>query len=235
MLTPFQKSKIRNVFPFLSVLDKKEWAIAEPVIQVYPPKTCFFTQRDSNIYSMFLLRGTAQITFIADNGNETVFHALSEGEVCGLLTLSGLSGRDYPGSIVSMTEVEALFIRKQGFLNWILHHESIRHTIFSGILNGMMNMSDQLQKRQLESIDIRLVKTLLQRSTIQEPTIYLTHHELASEIGTAREVISRTLQKYRKKEWIETGRGWVTIKKRNSLKNCLVTKSQNNLVKPPIM
>ena len=67
------------------------------------------------MYGMFLISGTARITFINENGNEAVLNKLSAGEVCSLLVLSGLSGRDYPGTLIAESEVEVLYVLKSSF------------------------------------------------------------------------------------------------------------------------
>ncbi|SHE89699.1 CRP/FNR family transcriptional regulator, anaerobic regulatory protein [Seinonella peptonophila] len=217
MLTDTALSHVIHIFPFLKVLSPREWNDAEPSIQLFPAKTRFFEVQASEIYSMFLLQGKANITVIDKDGTEVVSNTLAAGEVCGLLTLSGLSGRDYPGSIVSITEVKVLFVRKTSFIKWILQYEPIRHAIFGGLLNGMLRMSERKQKQDGESLEKRLVKTLLQWSTEHNSVIYITHLELAKELGTAREVVSRYLQRYRNRNWIQTGRGWIKILQRKQL------------------
>jgi CRP/FNR family transcriptional regulator len=66
-------------------------------------------------------------------------------------------------------------------------------------------------------LDVRLAEALLGSTSAQQPQLRLTHYELASEIGTAREVVSRILQRYQRQGWLETGRGWVRITRRNEL------------------
>jgi CRP/FNR family transcriptional regulator len=89
-----------------------------------------------------LLSGTARITLIGENGKESVLNILSAGEVCSLLVLSGLSGRDYSGSLITETNVEALFVAKSNFLRWVQQYEQIRNAIFGGLLDGMIRMGE---------------------------------------------------------------------------------------------
>ncbi|MDF2721034.1 MAG: hypothetical protein K0Q59_709 [Paenibacillus sp.] len=169
---------------------------------------------------MFLLSGSARISRIAENGDESVIGTLQAGEVCGLLVLSGLSGRDYPGSITAESEVEALFVTKISFLGWLQSYDGIRHTVFGNLLDGLLRISEQSDERQ-SSLDARLAKALLRMTSDRQPRLSLTHQELAVEIGSSREVVSRAFQRYRQQGWIESGRGWIRIIRRDQLEALL--------------
>ncbi|MFB9276160.1 Crp/Fnr family transcriptional regulator [Cohnella cellulosilytica] len=141
--------------------------------------------------------------------------------MCALLVLSGLSGRDYPGTIRAESEVEALFVAKRCFLGWLQTHDDIRTAVFGGLLDGMLRIGGQAGERRSEPLDARLAKALLRADSERGPMVRVTHHELAAEIGSVREVVSRALRRYRDRGWIETGRGWVRIVRRGGLEALL--------------
>ncbi|MDF2964379.1 MAG: Crp/Fnr family transcriptional regulator [Paenibacillus sp.] len=217
-MTPGVKdSQLFEVFPCLSAVNPGEWAEAQPFIRTFPAKARIFQKEDAAVYGMFLLRGTARITLIGENGSESVINLLSAGEVCSLLVLSGLSGRDYPGSLIAETEVEALFVLKRSFLRWVQEHEPIRNAIFGGLFDGMLRMSELLQTKQSMPLEKRLAGALLRVTSEKQPLLRITHQELAAEIGSVREVVTRALQRYQRKGLLETGRGWVRIVHRSEL------------------
>jgi CRP/FNR family transcriptional regulator len=206
-----------DVFPCLNAVRPEEWAEAQPFTRTFPAKTRIFAKEDAAKYGMFLLRGSALITLIGENGSESVLNVLSAGEVCALLVLSGLSGRDYPGSLIAETEVEALFVSRSSFLRWVQEHEPIRSAVFGGLLEGMLRMSELLQARQTEPLDARLARALLRGTSEKQPLLHATHQELAAEIGSAREVVTRALRRFQQNGWVETGRGWVRVTGREEL------------------
>lgn len=152
---------------------------AQSFIVAFPAKTRVFQKEDAAAYGMFLLRGTVRITLIEENGNESILNVLTAGEVCSLMVLSGLSGRDYPGSLIAETDVEVMFVSKSSFLRWVQEHEPIRHAIFGGLLDGMMRMSEFLQPKQTVPLDVRLAKALLRVTSDKQPLLHSTHQELA--------------------------------------------------------
>ncbi|WP_158606764.1 Crp/Fnr family transcriptional regulator [Paenibacillus ginsengarvi] len=221
MSTVFPRSQILNAFPCLRAVTSKQWLEANPAIRKFPAKSCIFQREDAAAYGMFLLSGTARINRIAEDGSEAFISAISPGEVCALLVLSGLSGRDYPGTITAESDVEALFVDKSSFLGWLQTHEAIRGAVFGGLLDGILRLSERTGGRRLPSLDARLAEALLRTTSKQKPRLEATHHELAVEIGSSREVVSRALLRYRQKGWIETGRGWCRIVRRQDLESLL--------------
>lgn len=219
--TMLDETKLLDVFPCLGGLPQEEWEQAQPHVKRFPAKSNILQRKDAALYGMFLLRGTARITVIDENGSESVLNRLSAGEVCSLLVLSGLSGRDYPGSLIAETEVEALFVLKSSFLRWVQSHEPIRSAVFGGLLDSTLRMAGMIGDQQRMPVEKRLAKALLRAATDQEPLITATHQDLAEEIGSAREVVSRTLLKFARNGWVDTGRGWVKIMQRNMLENML--------------
>ena len=74
-------------------------------------------------------------------------------------------------------------------------------------------------------IDIRLAKNLIQNLN-EDMTIHSTHQNLATELGSAREVISRQLKHFEHKGWVELHRGSIIINNRQAL---------DDLSKSPLM
>ncbi|PYI52447.1 Crp/Fnr family transcriptional regulator [Paenibacillus flagellatus] len=204
-------SRAMEACPYLSVVPSVEWVKAQPVVRKFPAKSRLFQREDAASYGLFLLSGTARISRVAEDGGETVLSRLQAGEVCALFVLSGLSGRDYPGAITAESEVEALFIAKESFLGWLQTHAEIRAAVFGGLLDGLLRIGEQYDGRRSQSLDARLAKALLRTSSEREPLLHVTHHELAVEIGSSREVVSRALRRYRNQGWIESGRGWIRV------------------------
>jgi CRP/FNR family transcriptional regulator len=55
-----------------------------------------------------------------------------------------------------------------------------------------------------------------------QTTLNITHHELAAELGTAREVVSRHLKYFEKQGWLQLNRGVIEIANLHALKKLSV-------------
>ncbi|MBE1441241.1 Crp/Fnr family transcriptional regulator [Paenibacillus sp. OAS669] len=217
MSSALNDSHIFEVFPFLQSVPHAEWTAAQPKVLIYPAHARVFQKNEAANYAVLLLRGTMRITLIGEDGSESLLTLLSAGEVCSLMVLCGLSGRDYPGSLTAETEVEVLLVSKSSFLSWVQMQPAIRNAIFGGLLDGIVRTSQMLQAKYNEPLEARLAKALLRATSSANPILHITHQMLANEIGSAREVVSRVLKRYQSKGWVETGRGWVQIIDRGRL------------------
>ncbi|CAG7622991.1 hypothetical protein PAESOLCIP111_02466 [Paenibacillus solanacearum] len=206
-----------HIFPGLQAIPAEEWSAAKPRLQSVPAQTVLFSGDEAGKYAFFVLDGTISISSITAEGREAMTARLSAGDICSLMVLSGLSGRDYPGSITAETDVTVLYVAKSSFLRWVLQYERVRQAVFGSVLDGLIRMGSLLSAKSSLPLDIRLADTLLKLTSDRQPDVKITHQQLAVELGTAREVVSRQLSRMQRRGWIATGRGSVSILQRETL------------------
>ena len=78
-------------------------------------------------------------------------------------------------------------------------------------------LNGQIDEVAFGKIDVRLADRLRSLSGAED-TLAVTHQDLATELGTAREVVSRQLNEFQRKGWIAQSRGKITIRDQNALK-----------------
>ena len=69
-------------------------------------------------------------------------------------------------------------------------------------------LTDVIDDLLIHRTDQRIARWLANRAG---PTIHVTQQELAQELGTVREVVSRTLKSFENRGWISSGRGTITV------------------------
>ncbi|QRG68713.1 Crp/Fnr family transcriptional regulator [Brevibacillus choshinensis] len=205
------------IFPSFRDISDEEWESAKPQIREFQAKATLFRRDDAASYCMFLLSGTVLISSLDAGGREAVSNRLRPGDVCAMMVLCGLSEREYPGTITAETEGEALFVEKRSFLRWIHEYPSIRQVVFGNILDGLIQLGSQLSDKLSQPLDSRLAGALLKRTSEQLPSVRTTHQQLAVELGSAREVVSRILGRMKQRGWIATERGIITVLQRKAL------------------
>jgi CRP/FNR family transcriptional regulator len=67
-------------------------------------------------------------------------------------------------------------------------------------------------------MDTRLAALLIERS-LRSDLIQITHHEIAAELGSSREVISRILEDFSAQGMLEVSRGSIRILEREALQD----------------
>ena len=84
---------------------------------------------------------------------------------------------------------------------------------FSKRITDLFRMIDEVA---FQRIDVRLAHSLVTLAGTDDH-IATTHQKLAAELGTAREVVSRQLQEFQRRGWVQLARGAVTLKDRTAL------------------
>jgi len=71
-----------------------------------------------------------------------------------------------------------------------------------------------LDEIAFHSIDVRLAKLLLDETGSR---LSRTHQQIADELGSAREVVSRQLKRFENKGWVMLGRGYIEVINKEAL------------------
>lgn len=158
---------------------------------------------------LVVLKGHVRVQLISAGGREVTLYRVDPGSTCVLTTSCLLSGSAYPAEAVAETDVEALGITEGTFRSALANSGTFRDHVFNRFSDRLKNVILRVEDLVFESIDARLARTLLKLDRDGKQDV--THQELAVELGTAREVISRHLKKFEKDGLIELGRGRVAV------------------------
>jgi len=160
--------------------------------------------------------GTIKVVLTAENGREIVLYRVNPGEVClqtfGCLT----SGQPYSAEGIAETELTVEIIPKSEFQRRIAKDADFRSRLFSGVSARFADMERLIEDVALSGLQVRLARLLL-RIADQDGQIGLTHEALASEIGSGRAAITRTLGEFARRGLIEGRRGAIGVLDRAGL------------------
>ncbi len=166
----------------------------------YPGKHC-----DNYV---LLLEGAVKTQLLSDNGREILLYYVRPGDSC-VLTTSCLLGEDqYPAEGISEGDVAAFVISSHAFHRCLEHSTFFREFVFQNFSSRLSNVIGRMETVVFGAIENRLCSALLENG---ETIIAKTHQELASELGSAREVISRHLKRFESYGWVSLSRGIVEI------------------------
>ncbi|AHM05743.1 transcriptional regulator, Crp/Fnr family [Roseibacterium elongatum DSM 19469] len=166
---------------------------------------------------LLLLEGTVRVQQISDTGREVVLYRVTAGESCVLTTACLLAYEDYSAEGVAETDIRAAAIPRQVFDDLIAASKAFRNFVFSAYSKRITDLFHVVEEIAFGRMDIRLAQKLLERA--EGDTVKATHQQLAAELGTAREVISRQLGEFQRRNWIAQARGAVEILDADGLAN----------------
>ncbi len=179
-----------------------------------PAKATVFHQGDACHNYLIVISGSVRVFTRAENGREIVLYRLYNGDSC-VLTTSCLFGKShYPAEGIAETELRALAIPTLVFNQGIQQSDSFRKLVFSSFTTHVHLLITLVEEVAFGKLDIRLARHLIElyhRLGDENNTLAITHQTLATELGTAREVISRQLKELAQKDIIQLQRGSITI------------------------
>lgn len=174
-----------------------------------PKGTVIFGPGNSPENLLFLLDGTVRVQQLAENGREIVLYRVQAGESCVMTTACLLAYEDYSAEGVAETDIKAAAIPRSVFDDLISQSKEFRTFVFSAYSKRITDLFHVIEDIAFQRMDIRLAQKLLDLR--QGQTVKATHQQLAAELGTAREVISRQLSEFQRRDWIKQTRGNVEL------------------------
>jgi CRP/FNR family transcriptional regulator len=187
-------SNLAQIFPALAQIP--ETLAREVEHQILPIRaTAGTTVFDAGAACQALplvLTGSIRVSKRAENGREIRLYGVNPGELC-IVTVSCLLGATaYPATGVAESDVSALALPRTLFMRLIAEHPPFRDAVFNlfaARLTGLMELVEEVAFRKL---DQRLAGWLAARG----PTILASHQDIAQELGSVREIVSRLLKQF---------------------------------------
>jgi CRP/FNR family transcriptional regulator, anaerobic regulatory protein len=175
--------------------------------------------RDGNEcgYLPFVLSGTLRIFKTSESGREITLYRIQRGESCILTATCILNGTSFPAIAEAEGSTEVLLSPSRLLMGFVDEHPEWRRFVFglySKRLDMVLSLVDEVAFRH---IDERIAGYLLKHATGSDGAVTTTHIEIASELGTSREVVTRILGDFETAGMIETRRGSILIRRRAEL------------------
>jgi CRP/FNR family transcriptional regulator len=157
-----------------------------------------------------LLSGVVRVYKIGETGREITLYRFGLGESCILTANAILSRKSFPAIATVEKDAEAVIIPADTFRDWVNRYELWREFVFELLSDRLSTVMAIVDEVVFKRMDRRVASWLLLRSNIQQP-MRVTHQEIAAELGSSREVISRILEDFSQEGLISSGRGTIEI------------------------
>lgn len=181
----------------------------------FEPGTCVFSPGDVCSNWLVVISGSIRVQMIADTGREVVLYRVGNGESC-LLTTACLLGEElYSAEGIVETETHGVAIPMPAFRMLIGTSERFRSLVFSGLGRRITDILTTLEEVAFHRLDARLARLLLRRAP--DGAVEATHQELAADLGSAREVVSRQLKAFERQGLVTLERGRIMLADRAAL------------------
>ncbi len=158
---------------------------------------------------LVILEGRVDVVLTAASGREILLYAVVPGQSCIQTTLGLMGDEAYSGAARTACPCRAVMIPRGQFLRLMDEAPGFRSFVFRAFGARMAEMTRLLERVAFQSIEQRLAQALL--AMADGGVVLATQSEIASQIGSAREVVSRRLDAMARQGLIATERGRVRL------------------------
>ena len=219
-----QIDRIKNCFSFLQQdqagFAAEFFAHAKPARLERGQVICHQGMQCSQL--ALVLSGAARVFKLGESGREITLYRITRGQSCILTASCIISTSPFPAIAVCEEDLEAVLIPTRDVQRWLHEYALWRGYLFGLISERLSDVIAVVEEVAFKRVDRRIAAHLLERAEMQQAGLLrTTHQEIASELGTSREVVSRILKDLENQGCISVGRGMVQLLDAQSLRRML--------------
>jgi len=209
-----ERAQLHRLIPGLEPETYEELSRLTP--KLLPEGTVLFRPGDEAPGFVLVLDGTIAVSLTGRSGREIELYAVAPGETCVQTTLCLLGQQVYSAEAAARTPLTLLIVPRGQFARLIDTSPGFRNYVFRSFGTRLADVTAVLEQVAFVRIEARLAAELLKR-TGRDGVASVTHQDLASAIGSAREVVSRRLEGLARQGLVVLERGAVRIANRAGL------------------
>lgn len=131
-----------------------------------------------------------------------------------------LAFEEYSADGIAETDVTAVAIPRTTFDDLVARSPVFRQFVFTAYSRRITDLFALIDDIVFQKMDVRLASRLPELAD-GEQVVRATHAALGTELGTAREVVSRILAEFQRRGWVEQSRGEVRLIGRSGLEQLM--------------
>ncbi len=212
MLESKYYDQIAQVLPFLKNTNSeiaREFRQSAYYARI-PAGRDIFVEGDAVQSIALMLSGNVRVYKVGENGREITLYRFGLGESCILTANAIMNQQTFPAVALVESEAEAIMVPADTFRDWMRRYEEWRTFLFDLLSQRLAAVMAIVDEVVFHRMDARIAALLLRRAD-QGSIIQVTHQEIAAELGTSREVISRILEGFESAGMIASSRGQIEI------------------------
>jgi CRP/FNR family transcriptional regulator len=208
--------KLLGLYPALSGLPAERLAaVTQPqAVMHVPAGSQVFAEHQPCQGFPLLLEGSIKVIKLAASGRELMLYRVVPGGSCIISSSCLLGHTDYNARGIAETPLTLLALPVGEFARLLVEHAPFRDFVFHLFTERIAELMQLVEEVAFARLDHRLAKLLLARN---ENALNVTHQQLADELGSVREIVSRLLKGFAAQGLVTLGREQLTIVDRPGL------------------
>ena len=200
-------------YPFLKMLDEEALAIIERnLVQKKVQAGELLINGEEACWGFsFIKSGVLRVYRLNDEGREVTLYRLRKGDSCFMTVICALAQSKTHAYVRVEEDSELVILPILLFEKYLINHPVYLQFVFNNLYEKFLSVIQVVENVTFNSIEQRVIDYLQQLS--RGGLLYRTHEQIAFDIGSTREVVSRTLKSLERKGMVKLERGKILIKK----------------------
>lgn len=196
----------------------RERILEEGAFAALPAGVTFYREGETCEKFAVVGRGDIRVFKTAESGREMTLYHVQDGQPCLVNMLCILLGRPAMATAVVEGPTEAVVLNGAAFRGWVNEHAVVRGYVFETMAQRLVEVMTLAEQIAFGKMDRRVAGLLIQRFS-GDSAFAATHEEIAVELGTAREVVSRLLKDFERMGAIAMARGRLELRNASLLRD----------------
>ncbi len=159
-----------------------------------------------------LMKGIVKVMRHDEEDNEVLLYYLQAGETCAISLTCCMSNAKSTVSVEVEEDAEMIMIPINKLETWMGTYPSWKAFIMQSYRMRFDKLLEVVDSITFKKIDERIEFYLQQKTeALKKHTIETTHQQIANELGTSREVVSRLLKKMEEMGSVKLGRNKIEV------------------------
>ena len=200
-------------YPFLKMLDEEALAIIERnLVQKKVQAGELLINGEEAFWGFsFIKSGVLRVYRLNDEGREVTLYRLRKGDSCFMTVICALTQNNTHAYVRVEVDSELVILPMLLFEKYLMNHPVYLQFVYKNLYEKFLSVIQVVENVTFNSIEQRVIDYLQQLS--RGGLLYRTHEQIAFDIGSTREVVSRTLKSLERKGMVKLERGKILIKK----------------------
>ena len=161
---------------------------------------------------LIVLTGSIKVVKTYDDSKEFLLYYITAGEACAQSIAVSMDNGTSSIKLIGEQAGEALHIPIQNALDWIGRYPTFTFFVFKAYEQHLNSLVSRVYQGITQNYDTRILEFLERKAAFNnDKEVAVTHREIAAQLGTAREVVSRILKGFEKEGKIKMGRNKIWL------------------------
>lgn len=203
---------ILEIFPFLNDLTKSEYDIfTSHCISRRLPKGQMMVGDNNRCGGVpLVMDGCMRLFRTSENGKDLTLYKVGKGELCVLAAVCSFANLKYDFTAEALEDSILTIISVEGF-NYMMNKSKVfSQYIFASVADKLIVALNAIEMLNFASIEDR-IKSYLNMHADDDGVVMNTHENIAKDIGSSREVVSRKLKELENDEYLQLKRGKIIL------------------------